>query len=156
MAKTKKKKKRKAKKEKEIRKKKDHFEKIMLERRKTSTFAYFLTFAATILLFAFGFLVLFYTDAIMQALIKENPAIALTAKDLSTYGITWLILACLLLITNFKIRRRANRSWMWFLFILGVLAIFLGRPLIGILATLASIIYLARDDRLRKKMETKT
>ncbi len=159
MAKTKSKKSRKSRKirrAKPKRKKKDHFEKVVLERKKTSTFAYFLALTATILLFAFGFLAVFYTTIIMEALVKASPATTLTAKDLSTYGITWLILGCLLLIVNFRIRRKASRSRMWFLFILAILTIFLGRPLVALLVAVSAIVYLTRDDRLRKMMETKT
>ena len=79
--------------------------------------------------------------------------IALSKSTLITLGINWLILFVIVYIINNKIRKNItehqimDRSWMWFLLIVSIVTVFLGRLDAGILLLVASVIYLVKSKK---------
>jgi len=90
--------------------------------------------------------------------IQENMAnVTISKAALVTYGIVWLILSGIALITNNNIKsmikqnRLDDTSWMWFLLVVSVVTIFVGRLESGALLLIASIIYLTKARKAKKK-----
>jgi succinate-acetate transporter protein len=59
-----------------------------------------------------------------------------------TYGIIWLVLAVLMWLTTVRIRKKQIASEKWLLLALSIITMFAGRIESGVLALIASILYL--------------
>ena len=104
-----------------------------------------------------GILAIVLSDWIIQQIEAAALTVTISKSALLTYGITWLIISVLACITNNKIRAnfKANQledqSWMWFLLVISVVTVFLGRLESGILLMIASLMYLIKARKLLKK-----
>ena len=109
-----------------------------------------------IILILNGILAIALSDWIIQQIEAAALKFTINKGALITYGITWLILAVLVFISNNKIRanimqkKLEDQSWMWFLLVVSIVTIFVGRLESGILLLIASIIYLVKAKKLKK------
>jgi magnesium-transporting ATPase (P-type) len=134
--------------------KKRKIKRIVRPKIKPSIFANVLVIATIVLLFLAGIAALAYTDSSLKQIQDNLPGVTMSKSSLITFGITWMILALLILITNSKIREsfRLNlledQSWMWFLLVISVVSIFFLGIFAGFLVLIASIIYLVHARKL--------
>jgi len=137
--------------------KKRKIKRIVRPKIKPSIFANVLVITTIVLLFLAGLVALGYTDSSLKQIQDNLPGVTMSKSSLITFGITWMILALLILITNNKIREsfRLNlledQSWMWFLLVISVVSIFFLGIFAGFLVLIASIIYLVHARKLLKK-----
>jgi len=130
--------------------------KVEIEMKPSKT-ANALAITAIIFLTLNGILAISLSKWIIQEIQKQLTGVTLNQAALITYGIVWLILAFLVLITNNKIKMNIKQknlddmSWMWFLLVVSIVVIFTGRLESGILLLIASIIYLSKAFKAKKE-----
>jgi len=137
-------------------KKEAKIEEIKLRLKKPSKAAFILVLISSILLFLQGILhtsLLFFRNSIILEL--ERQAIEIPADIQATittwgfFGVAWIIVSILIFLSNFKIKKTADKSWMWFLFTLSLLVLLSGAGMYitGILALVGSVMYLAEKGK---------
>lgn len=137
--------------------KKRKIKRVVKPKIKPSMFANVLVVTTIVLLFLAGIAAIAYTDSSLKQIQDNLPGVTMGKSALITFGITWMILALLILITNNKIREsfRLNlledQSWMWFLLVISVISIFFLGIFAGFLILIASIIYLVHAKKLLNK-----
>ncbi|MBI5148581.1 hypothetical protein HZA33_02790 [Candidatus Pacearchaeota archaeon] len=66
------------------------------------------------------------------------------ASKLLTFGVIWIVLGIITWVTLHQIEAKHSRSEMWFMFIIGLICMLLGRLEAGILTTIAAVLYLSK------------
>jgi len=129
---------------------------IKIKPKELSKKAYILIVISSVILFLQGILntsILFLRNAVVLELEKQGIAIPVDIQSTITtwgfFGIAWIIISILMFLSNMKIRKTANKSWIWFLFILSLLTLLSGAGIYitGILALVGSAMYLAEKNR---------
>lgn len=77
------------------------------------------------------------------AVIFSGMGYSVSASSFLTYGIIWLFLGILMWVTTARIRKENVKSEKWLLLALSIITIISGRIESGILALIATLLYLA-------------
>ena len=108
--------------------------------KKKGKAAFVLMAIAVILLLINGLLLIFARDWLASMLASLGYTVSIAS--FITYGIIWLVLAALMWVTTIRIRNKGITSEKWLLLALAIITMFAGRLESGILALIASILYL--------------
>ena len=110
--------------------------------KSTSKAAFVLMMIAVILLSINGLLLVLARNWLAD--IFAGLGYSVPVGSFITYGIIWLVLAVLMWVTTIRIRKKQAKSEKWLLLALSIITMFSGRLESGILALIASIIYLVK------------
>jgi len=110
------------------------------DKKSKSRVAYMLTSIASAFLLFTGIVFLSSKQRIVEMM--KQYEVTITYSSIVTYSIIWFVLAFLLWFTARKIEITELKSEKWLLFALSLITIFSGSLVAGLLALIASIIYL--------------
>jgi len=136
--------------------KKRKIKRARMKKIKPSNGAHVLVIIALVILVLNGIISTFFTDWLIN-MAESSLGVTVNKSAVITYGITWFLLAIFALIANNKIRENfkakqlEDQSWIWFLLVISIVTIFIGRIDSGILLMIASIVYLAKVRKLLNK-----
>ncbi len=125
---------------------------VLDERKQLNKVHFILLIVSAALLFITGLLTLVFSGSFINNLRGSSETAFLNELNLILLSSAWMFLSYFLAVAVYKMKKKLTREWIYLVLFFGVLTLFTGNIIAGILIFTVSIILLIKDIKLANKI----
>ncbi len=126
---------------------------ILKEEQEIEPVHFILLVVADIILLLTGLVSFIFTNFSYNLIKKAIPETALSIINLTWLSIVWMILAYILFVAVYNIKKKLTKDWTYFVMVLGIIVLLTANVIPGILILASAVMQIVKNIKLSRYKE---